>query len=66
MKLITSTPRKDGLIPTCYVSEVSGRVIRKLLTPEKLAVERARYERLNLNFSNSDLAVINESSPKQY
>jgi mRNA-degrading endonuclease toxin of MazEF toxin-antitoxin module len=40
-RLYLSPARRDGKIPACYVFPTSGRTIRKLLTPERVEVERA-------------------------
>lgn len=43
MNLFPGNPRRDGLIPTKYVSPMTGWSTTKLLTPAKLAEEQAKY-----------------------
>lgn len=42
MILYVKPARKDGLIPVTYVYPVSGKSIKKLLTPATLATESAK------------------------
>ncbi len=42
--LYVGRPRRDGKIPCTFVFKSSGARIGKLLTPEALAIERAKVD----------------------